>query len=121
VKRANKPEFAMLQLDELQKLIELFASRQLQPRDAVVLLGLLTHTDTFSGKIRVSTARLAEELQANESGLRASMSRLKKADVLRLVRSRDTGETYYRINPLLICTSGKSGLFGLAMVEFTDA
>lgn len=121
VKRPNKPQFAMLQLEQLQRLIELFSAGILKPGDAVALLALLSHTDTFSGKIHVMPSRLADDVQVNPKSMITSLSRLKKAGVLRLVKCRETGERYYRINPLLICTSGKSGLFGLAMMEFTEA
>ena len=78
VKRPNKPQFAMLQLEQLQRLIELFSAGVLKPGDAVALLALLSHTDTFSGKIHVMPSRLADDVQVNPKSMITSLSRLKK-------------------------------------------
>lgn len=111
----------MLQLSDLSGTVELIAQRTLQPRDAAVMFALMSHTSTHSGKISVTSAGLAQDLQMQEADIRASLSRLKRQHLLRLISNRATGERYYRLNPWLVRSSAKGGLFGLACKEFQEA
>lgn len=111
----------MLQLADLEQAISLLGSRRLQLRDAAVMLALMAHTDTYSGRIRVTTHQLAIDLAMQEADVRATIARLKKENLLRLINDRSTGERYYRLNPWMICSSGQNSLLGLAMKEFQEA
>ena len=121
MQRTNTPQFVMLQLTDLEKAVELLGSRSLQLRDAAVMLALMAHTDTYSGRIRVTTQRLAQELSIQEADTRASIARLKRQHLLRQVKDSSTGDRYYRLNPWMVRSSSKGGLLGLAMKEFSDA
>lgn len=117
----NTPQFVMLQLTDLERTIELLGTRTLQLRDAAVMLALMAHTDTYSGRIRVTAKKVAEELAIQEADARSSLARLKKQHLLRLVKDNNTGDRYYRLNPWMVRSSSKGGLLGLAMKEFQEA
>lgn len=117
----NTPRFVMLQITDLEKTIELIGQRDLLPRDGSVLLALMAHTDTFSGRIRVTATRLAGDLQLQDSDIRSSLARLKRCHLLRQIRDRNTGERYYRLNPWMVQSSSKGGLLAVAMKEFEEA
>lgn len=119
--KANTPRFAMLELKETQRVKELVGRRDLELRDVAVIWVLMSHTSSYSGRIQVSAARVAEELQVRESEVRACFARLKKHLLLRQVKDRDTGEHYYRLNPWMVLTNSGGSLFGLACKEFGEA
>lgn len=110
----------MVQLQDLTRLIELAGQRKLALRDGALILALISHTEAGTGRIYVTAARLAEDLQVTESEVRAGISRLKKQLLLRLIKHRDTGDRYYLLNPWVV-RSGKEGAVGLAMKEFKEA
>ena len=114
--------FVMLQLSDggLSQAVQLIGERKLQPRDAALLLALMSHTDTMTGRIRVTSQRLSEQLGVQDSEVRAGIGRLKKQHQLRLIRNVETGERYYLLNPWVV-RSGKDRAVGLVMKEFTEA
>lgn len=122
-------QFVMFQLTShaadgcpaLDDLIKLIARRDLELRDAAVVLALALYTDTFSGRILVTPQRLADDLGVRETDVRASLSRLKRHDMLRFVKNINTGERYYRLNPWMVRSSGKESLLLLAQQEFDQA
>lgn len=117
----GRPQFVMLQLADLEQAISLLGSRRLQLRDAAVMLALMSHTDSYSGRIRVTTHQLALDLTMQEADVRAAIARLKKENLLRLINDRSTGERYYRLNPWMVHSSGQNSLLGMAMKEFQEA
>lgn len=121
IQTINRPRFAMINLKDMDSVGALICSRSLHLMDGSVLLMLLGHTCTYSGRIQVTTARLAEQLHVAESAIRASLARLKKEHILRLIRDRNTGERYYRLNPSIVQTSAKGGLQAMAEKEFAEA
>jgi len=119
--KANTPRFAMLELKDAQRVTELVAKRDLELRDIAVIWVLVSHTSSYSGRIQLTAAGIAQDLQVNESEIRASLARLKKHYLLRQIRDRNTGERYYRLNPWLVMTNSGGSLFGLACKEFGEA
>lgn len=119
--KTNTPEFVVLTIEDLGRVEELIGSRTLELRDAAVFISLARATSTYSGRITVTPSAIAKRLQMPDSGVRLSISRLKKQNLLRQVKDPDTGERYYRLNPWVIRTSGEGSLLGLAMKEFTEA
>lgn len=119
--KANTPRFAMLELKETQRVKELVGQRVLQLRDVAVIWTLLSHTSSYSGRIKVTAAKVAGELQVTENEVRACFARLKKNHLLRQIKDPDTGERYYRLNPWMVSTNSGGSLFGLACKEFGEA
>ena len=116
----NKPVFAMIQIRDLSRTVELVGERKLHLMDAALMLALIKHTHTYSGRVLVTVHRLALDLKMNESDARAGIARLIKHHQLRRVKDPDTGEKYYRLNPWMVQTS-KGSLQGLAQKEFMEA
>lgn len=112
----------MLQIHDggLAQVVRLASERKLQLRDATVLLALMSHTDTMTGRIHVTSERIAEQIGSQDSEVRAGIARLKKHHLLRLIKDRDTGARYYLLNPWVVC-SGKDRAVGLAKKEFSEA
>ena len=110
----------MLMLRDLEGVVQHLGRRTLKPRDAGVLLALLAHTDTYTGRIYVTADLIAEDLQSNPSEVRAAMARLKKEHLLRLVVEKGTGRRFYLVNPHVV-QSGKPQAIGLAMQQFAEA
>ena len=118
----KKPDFAMVKIKDLQRMIDLAATRDLELRDGMLMLALISHTHTYSGRVLVTVHRLAADLQMNESDVRSGVARLIKHHLLRRVKDRDTGEIYYRLNPWCVSTTRDgSALEGLAQREFMEA
>lgn len=117
----NRPRFAMVTLEDMERLTALVCNRQLHLMDMATFTALLGHTCTYSGRIAVTAVRLAEQLGVRECDMRKSLARLKKQNVLRLIRDRNTGERYYRLNPAIVQTCGKKGLQAMAAKEFAEA
>ncbi|MEY3930952.1 MAG: hypothetical protein RLZZ516_2662 [Cyanobacteriota bacterium] len=118
------PHFVMLQLageHGLEGLIELIGRRDIELRDAAVVLALMLYTDTFSGRILVTSARLSKDLGMQDADVRASLSRLKRHNLLRFVKNQNTGERYFRLNPLMVRSSGKESLIAQAQLEYDQA
>lgn len=116
----NKPAFAMVQIRDMSRAVELIGERKLHLMDAALMMALITHTHTYSGRVLVTTKKLAQQLHLNESDARAGIARLIKHHQLRRVKDPDTGEVYYRLNPWMVQTS-KGSLQGLAQKEFIEA
>lgn len=112
--------FVMLQLRDLDRIVQLLGERQLKPRDAGVVLALMCHTETYSGRIFATAAQVAEDLQITESEARAAIARLKREHLLRQVSDRRAGRRYYLLNPWIV-QSGKPQAIGMAMKEFQEA
>lgn len=112
--------FLMVTIADLSRVTALLADRQLRLRDAGVLLALMAHMDTHTCRIRVSTAQLAEDLQMARSSIQASIARLKKQHLLRLVMDTATDDRFLLLNPHVIY-AGKSGAVGLAKKQFAEA
>jgi hypothetical protein len=120
-KKVNTPRFAMVELKPSTRVTELVGKRELQLRDVAVIWALMGHTTSFSGRIQVTAAKIAKELVVNDSEIRASIARLKKHNLLRHIRDRNTGECYYRLDPDLVLTNTGGSLYGLACKEFAEA
>lgn len=110
----------MVQLQDLTRLVELAGQRKLALRDGALILALISHTEVSTGRIYVTAAQLADDLQVAESEVRAGISRLKKQLLLRLIKRRDTGDRYFLLNPWVV-RSGKPAAIGLAMQQFKEA
>jgi hypothetical protein len=121
VDKANTPRFAMVDTESAMRVTELVGKRELQLRDVAVIWALMAHTSSYSGRIQVTAAGIANELQVFDSDVRASLARLKKHDLLRQIRDRNTGECYYRLDPDLVLTNSGGSLFALARKEFAEA
>jgi hypothetical protein len=119
--KANTPRFAMLELKETQRVRDLVGRRDLELRDVAVIWTLMSYTSSYSGRIQVTAAGVAKDLQVKESDVRASFARLKKHHLLRQIKDRNTGEHYYRLNPWMVLTNSGGSLFGLACREFGEA
>lgn len=117
----NKPSFVMVQLTDIDRLMELFATRELMHRDASVIFALISGTDTYSGKVRLTANGLANQLQITPNEARAAIARLKKQHLVRHIKDPKTGETYYRLNPWMVRSTGSVALQTLAMREFEEA
>ncbi len=117
----NKPSFVMVQLTDIDRLMELFASRELMHRDASVIFALISGTDTYSGKVRLTANALANQLQITPNEARAAIARLKKQHLVRHIKDPKTGEAYYRLNPWMVRSTGSVALQTLAMREFEEA
>lgn len=116
----NRPAFAMVQIKDAGRITRLMGERRLHLMDAALVLALISHTHTYSGRILVTVRKLSEELQIRESDARAGIARLIKQNQLRRIKDRDTGEVYFRLNPWMV-QSAKGSLLGLAEKEFTAA
>ena len=84
----SKPSFVMVQLTDIDRLMELFASNQ---------------------------------LQITPNAARAAIARLKKQHLVRHIKDPKTGETYYRLNPWMVRSTGSVALQTMAMREFEEA
>ena len=111
----------MLELKETQRVRDLVGRRDLELRDVAVIWTLMSYTSSYSGRIQVTAAGVAKDLQVKESDVRASFARLKKHHLLRQIKDRNTGEHYYRLNPWMVLTNSGGSLFGLACREFGEA
>ena len=116
----ERHRFLMVTVADLSRVTALLADRQLQLRDAGVLLALMAHMDTHTCRIRVSTAQLSEDLQMAETSIRASVARLKKLHLLRLICDRSTNDRFLLLNPHVIY-AGRSGAIGLARKQYGEA
>lgn len=120
MKTTEAARFVMLQINDTSHVVSLFGKRLLQPRDAGVLLALMAHTDTLTGRIHVTANHLAEELQCQPSEIRNAFARLKKHHLLRKVANKETGQWFYLLNPWMV-QSGKPQAISLAMKQFQEA
>jgi hypothetical protein len=118
----DSSRFVMLQLNDggVAQVVRLAGERKIELRDSVLLLALMAHTDTMTGRIHVTSQRLAEDTGSTDSEMRAGIARLKRHHLLRLIKDRDTGSRYYLLNPWVVC-SGKDRAVGLAKREFMEA
>lgn len=121
MKTTNGPSFVVLQIEDTERVTLLIGKRVLQLRDAAVLLALMGHVSTYSGRIKATSKLIAQQLQMQETDVRASFSRLKQNQLLRQIRNEHTGERYYRLNPWMVRASGEGKVHGLSMKEFEEA
>ena len=89
--------FVKAHLEGTKQVVELLRDRRLQPRDAAVLMGLLSHVSWRSGKARVSAGHLAKELGMIDKHVISSITRLRKELVV--TKLLEEGLPYYLLNP----------------------
>lgn len=92
--------FLMLYVKDLSRLIQKAGTRDLQPRDGMTFLALMSRCDWSTGRIRATANMLAEDLQCNPADVRASLSRLKAEHYVRFIKDRT--ETFYALNPWMV-------------------
>ena len=76
------------------------STRDLQPMDAAVFLGLAGEADWSTGRINITSAELGERLGMGSAQIRACISRLKKQHLVRWVKHKTS--TFYCINPWVL-------------------
>lgn len=77
------------------------AAKRLQPRDLAVLMTVLANVNWRSGRANVSVRALAHQLQMQESNCSASVTRLRKEQLLARGVDAASGHTFFLINPRL--------------------
>lgn len=87
---------------EIGEVLDLLAGRELELRDAAVLLALEHYVNWRSGRIRVTPKKIAERLKMNEKHVLNSLARLKGASLLAKVVDDETGEWYFLMSPNLM-------------------
>lgn len=92
----------MIRLSELKDVLSLYKERKLELRDGPVLDGLIAHINWRTGRSQVSAAGLARMLGIRPDNCRQSLSRLRAQGLVIYVVNRDTGESYYLVNPSLV-------------------
>jgi hypothetical protein len=96
-KQDTEELFVKAHLEGTKQVVELLGDRRLQPRDAAVLMGLLSHVSWRSGKAQVSAGHLAEELGMIDKHVISSITRLRKELVV--TKLLEDGLPYYLLNP----------------------
>ncbi len=105
--------------------VEATAAKRLQPRDSLVLLGLLAHMNWRSGRIKVMVRTLAEELYgkstpASYGNCLQSIARLRREGLLVRVKEPTSGDAYFLLNPRLAAVGGPQRR-GHLFLQFQEA
>jgi DNA-binding transcriptional ArsR family regulator len=74
--------------------------RELESRDVAVLMYVISQTNFKTGKAKITVNQISDDLAMQQPMVSHSMSRLKRAEMLVLVRDRREG-CYYMPNPNL--------------------
>lgn len=81
--------------------VEAAASKRLQPRDALVLLGVMAHVNWRSGRANVTVRALAKELNIQESNCSSSIKRLRDERLLARCIDPVSHHAFFLLNPRL--------------------
>jgi len=99
-KASNTNPWMSLYLKDVAAVTAKISTRDLQPMDAAVFLGLAGEADWSTGRINVTSADLGDRLGMSSPQVRACISRLKKQHLVRWVKHKTS--TFYCINPWVL-------------------
>lgn len=102
----DQERFVMFhQTRDLDAVMDAIASRDLELRDISVLVAIVAHMDRF-GRARVTGAAIAERLDIKPAVCIASITRLKRQQLVVRAHDRSSGERYFLINPFVFSVGG---------------
>ena len=96
-KLSSSELFTVIYHKDTGGLVGLIKDRTLQPRDAAVLLYLVTKVNVSSSRISVSPSHIAKSVNLSEGMVHSSLKRLRKELVLG--KGATDGVPYYMLNP----------------------
>jgi hypothetical protein len=112
--------FSVLYCDGMMRVAELVASKDLQNRDAVILLIYLAAADWRTGRCRLHIDKVAEVLGHKIATLWPSVKRLQRANLLVPIRDPKTCEKLHIVSPLLL-KAGSGRARGFLLKTYYDA
>jgi hypothetical protein len=112
--------FSVLYDDGMMRIAELVASKDLQNRDAVVLMIYLANADWRTGRCRLHIERVAEVLGLKIATLWPSVKRLQKANLLVPIKDAKTCERLHIVSPFLL-KAGSGRARGFLLKTYYDA
>ena len=112
--------FAVFYTDGMLHVAELIASKDLQNRDAVVLMIYLANADWRTGRCRLHIDKVGEVLGLKIATLWPSVKRLQKVKLLVPIRDPKTCERLHIISPFLL-KAGSGKARGFLLKTYYDA
>ena len=98
--------FARVHLQAGLDVIALIRERRLQLRDKAILDAVCYSIDRTTGKTALHADAIAALVGVDPATCRASLSRLKKHFLLALWKDKDSGHTFYVVNPWFYSVGG---------------
>jgi hypothetical protein len=95
----DEAKFVKTHLLEMDRCLDLVAERRLELRDMAVLWALMAYASWRTGKITVTTEKLAERLRMQVPHVVSSLTRLRKALLLTKGKDPHDGTFFYLLNP----------------------
>jgi hypothetical protein len=103
----KQKEFVRFDLNRCLKIAQMAASKEIEPRDIMVLLAIISMTNWKNGRCLAATAKIADLLPLSISQVGHSMRRLKKQNLIVPLKDTKDGFTYHLVDPyLIICGTG---------------
>ena len=112
--------FSVLYDDGMMLVAQLVASKDLQNRDAVVLMIYLANADWRTGRCRLHIDKVTEVLGLKVATLWPSVKRLQKANLLVPIRDPKTCERLHIVSPFLL-KAGSGKARGYLLKTYYDA
>ena len=112
--------FSVLYDEGMMRVAELVASKDLQNRDAVVLMIYLANADWRTGRCRLHIDKVGEVLGLKIATLWPSVKRLQKVNLLVPVKDPRTCERLHIISPFLL-KAGSGRAKGFLLKTYYDA
>jgi hypothetical protein len=113
-------DFSVLYDDGMMLVAQLVASKDLQNRDAVVLMIYLANADWRTGRCRLHIDKVTEVLGLKVATLWPSVKRLQKANLLVPIRDPKTCERLHIVSPFLL-KAGSGKARGYLLKTYYDA
>lgn len=105
---------------ELEGVIEAMRSKRLQPRDLATFMALMANMNWRTGRVRVTTTALAEQMGVPISNVSTSVSRLSKESLVHRMKDESTGEVFFMLNPTVVSV-GSQQRKGFLVQRFSEA
>lgn len=103
----KQKEFVRFDLNRCLKIARMAVAKDIEPRDLMVLLAIISMTNWKNGRCLATTAKIAELLPLSISQVGHSMRRLKKQNLIVPLKDAKDGFTYHLVDPyLIICGTG---------------
>ena len=112
--------FSVLYSDGMMRVAELVASKDLQNRDAVVLMIYLANADWRTGRCRLHIDKVGEVLGLKIATLWPSVKRLQRAKLLVPIKDPKTCERLHIVSPFLL-KAGSGKARGFLLKTYYDA
>ena len=93
------------QTRDFDAVLDALATRDLELRDISVLLALVAHMDRY-GRVHVTGTAIAERLGVKPAVCIASLTRLKRQQLVVRAHDRSSGQRYFLVNPFLFSVGG---------------